>query len=156
MSEAQPCACREKCIQTLAFHEASRVQNSANTVDQYHELFRHKGLNGMQAVSKLQALDKSFTVLPDPKKVKTKKGVTFYVNSVPRELDMNLHDVLGLAKDSGYVTLEQLAAKPSWTHRRAELVLEAMIKDGTCLIDDGASDGIRLFWFPSSAGGMDV
>ena len=110
----------------------------------------------MQAVSKLQALDESFTVLPNPKKVKSKKGVTFYVNSVPRELDMNLHDVLGLARDSGYVTLEQLAAKPSWTHRRAEMVLEAMIKDGTCLIDDGASNGIRLFWFPSSAGGMDV
>lgn len=110
----------------------------------------------MQAVGKLQALDTSFSVIPDPTKVKTKKGVTFYVNSVPRELDMNLHDVLGLARDAGWITLEQLAAKPSWTHRRAELVLESMIKDGTCLIDDGAADGIRLFWFPSSANGIDL
>lgn len=105
----------------------------------------------MQAVGKLQALDNSFTVIPDPKKVKSKNGVTFYVNSVPRELDMNLHDVLGLAKDTGCFTLEQLAEKPSWTRRRAELALEAMIKDGTCMIDNGSPDGVRLFWIPSSA-----
>jgi ESCRT-II complex subunit VPS22 len=113
-------------------------------------------VTAMQAVGKLQALDRSFTVIPDPKSVKSKKGVTFYVNSVPREMDMNLHDILGLARETGCITLEQLASTPTWTRRRAELALESMIKDGTCLIDNGAPDGVRLFWFPSSATGVEV
>lgn len=109
----------------------------------------------LQAVSKLQALDNSFTVIPNPKKVQSKKGCVFYINSVPRELEMNVHDVLDAAGDAGFVTLEQLAARPTWTTRRAELALQAMIKDGTCLIDDGDPRGVRLFWFPS-AGSFDT
>jgi EAP30/Vps36 family len=103
-------------------------------------------------VGKLQALDKSFTVIPDPKKLKNKKRTTFYVNSVPRELDMNIHDVLEMAREKGYVTIDALEARPTWTRRRAELALESMIKDGTCLIDDGDPSGQRLFWFPSATG----
>lgn len=108
----------------------------------------------LQAVNKLQALDTSFTVIPDPKKVQSKKGCVFYVNSVPRELDMNVHDVLNAAGDAGFVTLEQLASRPTWTTRRAELALQTMIKEGTCLVDDGHPQGVRLFWFPS-AGSFD-
>lgn len=108
----------------------------------------------VQAVNKLQALDNSFSVIPNPKKVQSKKGTVFYINSVPRELEMNVHDILDTAGDAGHITLEQLASRPTWTTRRAELALQSMIKDGTCLIDDGDPRGIRLFWFPS-AGTLD-
>lgn len=104
----------------------------------------------MQAVKKLQALDNSFSVIPNPKVVQSKKGTVFYINSVPRELEMNVHDILDAAGHAGHITLEQLAARPTWTMRRAELALQAMIKDGTCLIDDGDQRGIRMFWFPSA------
>jgi EAP30/Vps36 family len=114
-----------------------------------------------QAVSKLQALDSSFTVTPDPKKVPFKflksggKGVKFYINSVPREVNSNLQDVLAAAADmftggfsGGFLTLEGLSARPTWTRTRAELALQSMIQDGTCMIDDGDPTGERLFWLP--------
>jgi EAP30/Vps36 family len=119
-------------------------------------LRNNRSTPGAQAVSKLQALDRSFTVTPDPKKVRRGRGARFYINSVPREVDSNLQDILDAATAAaanrggvgGCVTLEELAARPTWTGTRAELALQAMVQDGTCMVDDGDPSGERLFWFP--------
>lgn len=102
----------------------------------------------MQAVKKLQGLDRSFTVIPDPKKVAVGKGTTFYISSVPRELDTSFQDVFQAAHSKGFVAAAELAALPHWGEERAKQALQAMLAEGVCMLDSGAPDGVPLYWFP--------
>lgn len=106
-----------------------------------------------QAVKKLQVLDKSFTVIPDPKKVANKKDTKFYVSSVPREVDMGFQDVFQAAHGKGWVSRQQLAQLPMWNDERAKQQLQAMVQEGVCMIDRGDPSGHVLYWFPVLAGG---
>lgn len=94
----------------------------------------------LQAVKKLRSLDKSFSV------VRGAHGT--FVSSVPRELDADLPEVLAAAEATGYVSVRSLSERPQWTPARAELALQGMLKEGTCMIDDGGPGGQRLYWFP--------
>ena len=109
-----------------------------------------------QAVKKLQSLDNSFTVIPDPKKVSSSKKATFYVSSVPRELDLSFQEVLSAAQGKGCVSRSELAALPHWGAERAKQTLAAMVQEGVCLVDEGDRSGETLFWFPvlSELGGV--
>jgi EAP30/Vps36 family len=104
----------------------------------------------LQAVKKLEILDKSFQVIPDPKKVSSssKKRTKFYVSSVPREIDMAFQDVLQAAQGKGYVAQAELAQLPMWSAERAKLTLLSMVQEGVCMIDDGDAGGQTLYWFP--------
>jgi hypothetical protein len=106
-----------------------------------------------QAVKKLQVLDKSFTVIPDPNKVASKKDTTFYISSVPREVDMGFQDVFQAAHEKGWLSQQQLAQLPMWSDERAKQQLRAMVQEGICMIDRGDSSGHVLYWFPVLAGG---
>jgi hypothetical protein len=102
----------------------------------------------VQAVKKLETLDKSFTVIPDPKRTSDKKHTSFYVSSVPREIDMAFQDVLQAAGAKCYVARDELAGLPHWNVERARLTLAQMVQQGVCMIDEGAPNGRTLFWFP--------
>ena len=103
----------------------------------------------MQAVKKLQGLDRSFSVIPDPKKVSNKKGTTFYVSSVPRELDTSFQDVFQAAHGKGFVAQRELSALPQWSEERAKQALRAMLAEGVCMLDEGDPSGDLLYWFPA-------
>uniref|UniRef100_A0A0E0QU66 Uncharacterized protein n=1 Tax=Oryza rufipogon TaxID=4529 RepID=A0A0E0QU66_ORYRU len=51
-------------------------------------------------------------------------------------------------KAEGFVTVEQVERKFSWSTGRAIDVLETLLKEGLAMIDDGHRDGKRRYWFP--------
>ena len=42
----------------------------------------------------------------------------------------------------------ELLSRAGWTDMRAEGALSSLLGEGLALVDDGAADGQRLFWFP--------
>nr|ABG73468.1 EAP30 family protein [Oryza brachyantha] len=70
------------------------------------------------------------------------------VRSVPTELNKDHNGILELAQAEGFVTIEQVERKFSWSTGRAIDVLETLLKEGLAMIDDGHRDGKRRYWFP--------
>nr|BBF89666.1 EAP30 family protein-like [Oryza sativa f. spontanea] len=70
------------------------------------------------------------------------------VRSVPTELNKDHNGILELAQAEGFVTVEQVKRKFSWSTGRAIDVLETLLKEGLAMIDDGHRDGKRRYWFP--------
>nr|BBF89431.1 EAP30-like [Oryza glaberrima] len=70
------------------------------------------------------------------------------VRSVPTELNKDHNGILELAQAEGFVTVEQVERKFSWSTGRAIDVLETLLKEGLAMIDDGHRDGKRRYWFP--------
>uniref|UniRef100_A0A0E0BM10 KIB1-4 beta-propeller domain-containing protein n=1 Tax=Oryza glumipatula TaxID=40148 RepID=A0A0E0BM10_9ORYZ len=70
------------------------------------------------------------------------------VRSVPTELNKDHNGILELAHAEGFVTVEQVKRKFSWSTGRAIDVLETLLKEGLAMIDDGHRDGKRRYWFP--------
>lgn len=54
-----------------------------------------------------------------------------------------------LFQDKGYISKQQLMSRAGWSDHRVEGCLTSLLKDGLAMIDDGAADGVRLFWFPA-------
>eukprot|EP01018_Ginkgo_biloba_P008668 Gb_07588 [translate_table: standard] len=48
----------------------------------------------------------------------------------------------------GYVMLEEVERRLSWSSGRVVDALETLLKEGLAMIDDGDPDGKRRFWFP--------
>lgn len=92
------------------------------------------------AIKKLKVLGNGFDLVT--------LGDQLYVRSVPGELNTDKNRVLELAQDRGYLSKQELMERANWSITRAEETLEELLKEGFALIDDGAPDGIRLFWFP--------
>jgi hypothetical protein len=44
---------------------------------------------------------------------------------------------------------DQLASRAGWSSQRCERVLAELLKEGMTMIDDGAPDKVRLYWFPA-------
>ena len=61
---------------------------------------------------------------------------------------MAFQDVLQAAGSKAYVARDELAGLPMWNVERARLTLASMVQQGVCMIDEGAPDGLTLFWFP--------
>ncbi|GBF94666.1 hypothetical protein Rsub_07402 [Raphidocelis subcapitata] len=80
-------------------------------------------------------------------------GAASYVRSVPGELNLDKNAALALAQDKGCVSAAELCSKSGWTAGRAEDCLEGLLREGLALVDDGAPDGVRLWWFPALLGG---
>ena len=58
----------------------------------------------------------------------------------------------GGAMDRGWVTAEGVAASKGWAMPRSLAALDALLKLGLAMVDDGARDGRRRYYF----GGLDV
>eukprot|EP01018_Ginkgo_biloba_P010600 Gb_17178 [translate_table: standard] len=94
----------------------------------------------LRAISKLKALGSGFEVFSIGKKK--------LVRSVPTELNKDHNEILELGQARGYVMVEEVERKLSWSSGRAVDALETLLKEGLAMIDDGDPDGKRQFWFP--------
>ncbi|EOY12434.1 PREDICTED: vacuolar protein sorting-associated protein 22 homolog 1 isoform X3 [Theobroma cacao] len=94
----------------------------------------------LRAISKLKTLGSGFEVISAGKKK--------LVRSVPTELKKDHNEILELAQAQGYVTVDEVERRLSWTHGRAIDALDTLLDEGLAMIDDGHSDGKRRYWFP--------
>ncbi|XP_075477361.1 vacuolar protein sorting-associated protein 22 homolog 1-like [Primulina tabacum] len=67
------------------------------------------------------------------------------VRSVPTELN---NEILELAQGLGYVPVDEIQRRLSWSSGRATDALETLLEEGLAMIDDGHMDGRRRYWFP--------
>ncbi|KAK4278453.1 hypothetical protein QN277_016297 [Acacia crassicarpa] len=94
----------------------------------------------LRAISKLKVLGSGFEVISVGKKK--------LVRSVPTELNKDHNEILELAQAQGFVTVEEVERRLSWTPGRTIDALETLLKEGLAMIDDGHRDGKRRYWFP--------
>ncbi|KAJ6817528.1 vacuolar protein sorting-associated protein 22-like protein 1 [Iris pallida] len=97
----------------------------------------------LRAISKLKVLGSGFEVISVGKKK--------LVRSVPTELNKDHNEILELAQARGYVMVEEVEKRLSWSSGRAIDALDALLKEGLAMIDDGHKDGNRRYWFPCVA-----
>ncbi|KAL5735985.1 hypothetical protein ACOSP7_030446 [Xanthoceras sorbifolium] len=94
----------------------------------------------LRAISKLKVLGSGFEVISVGKKK--------LVRSVPTELNKDHNQILELAQAQGFVTVDEVEKRLSWTSGRAIDALDTLLDEGLAMIDDGHRDGKRLYWFP--------
>ncbi|KAK1581113.1 hypothetical protein Q3G72_003248 [Acer saccharum] len=94
----------------------------------------------LRAISKLKVLGSGFEVISVGKKK--------LVRSVPTELNKDHNQILELAQAQGFVTVDEVERRLSWTSGRAIDALDTLLDDGLAMIDDGHRDGKRRYWFP--------
>ncbi|XP_003383211.1 PREDICTED: vacuolar-sorting protein SNF8-like [Amphimedon queenslandica] len=93
-----------------------------------------------RAIKKLRVLGGGFTVIP--------VGGRRLVQSVPGELNMDHTAVLQKAESTAFISKSVLINELKWSEVRAQSVLDHLVREGMAWIDDQASDGERLYWFP--------
>lgn len=105
----------------------------------------------LRAIGKLKKLGGGFEVFS--------VGRRKLVRSVPMELNRDHNMILELAQARGHVSVEEVEKELSWKAGRVIDSLESLLREGLAMVDDGAPDGKRLYWFPcvgpSSPGGTD-
>ncbi|KAF3453491.1 hypothetical protein FNV43_RR03931 [Rhamnella rubrinervis] len=94
----------------------------------------------LRAISKLKVLGSGFEVISVGKKK--------LVRSVPTELNKDHNEILELAQAQGFVTVDEVERRLSWTSGRASDALDTLLDEGLAMIDDGHRDGKRRYWFP--------
>ncbi|KAK2441307.1 hypothetical protein P8452_20148 [Trifolium repens] len=94
----------------------------------------------LRAISKLKVLGSGFEVISVGKKK--------LVRSVPTELNKDHNEILELAQGQGFVTVDEVERRLSWTSGRAIDALDTLLDEGLAMIDDGHKDGKRRYWFP--------
>ncbi|CAA3014534.1 vacuolar sorting-associated 22 homolog 1 [Olea europaea subsp. europaea] len=94
----------------------------------------------LRAISKLKVLGNGFEVISVGKKK--------LVRSVPTELNKDHNEILELAQGQGFVTVDEVQKRFSWSSGRATDALETLLEEGLAMIDDGHRDGRRRYWFP--------
>ncbi|KAL8166956.1 hypothetical protein V2J09_008455 [Rumex salicifolius] len=94
----------------------------------------------LRAISKLKILGSGFEVISVGKKK--------LVRSVPTELNKDHNEILELAQVQGYVMVDELERRLSWTAGRAIDALDTLLEEGLAMVDDGHIDGKRRYWFP--------
>ncbi|CAI5995718.1 unnamed protein product [Closterium sp. NIES-64] len=94
----------------------------------------------MRALATIKSLGGGFAV--------EKVGATHVVRSLPRELSTDQNDILRLAQACGCVTIADILSATSWQHGRINDALDALLKEGIAMVDDGDPDGQRRYWFP--------
>ncbi|KAF6261148.1 subunit of ESCRT-II complex [Scenedesmus sp. NREL 46B-D3] len=72
-----------------------------------------------------------------------------YIRSVPGEFNTDKNKVMELAQAAGYISAAELASRVGWSSQRSERVLAELLKEGMAMVDDGAPDKVRLYWFPA-------
>ncbi|KAF9613707.1 hypothetical protein IFM89_010149 [Coptis chinensis] len=94
----------------------------------------------LRAISKLKVLGSGFEVISVGKKK--------LVRSVPTELNKDHNEILDLAQAHGYVTVDEVERRLSWSSGRAIDALDTLLEEGLAMIDDGHKDCKRRYWFP--------
>ncbi|KAK4484831.1 hypothetical protein RD792_007429 [Penstemon davidsonii] len=94
----------------------------------------------LRAISKLKVLGNGFEVISLGKKK--------LVRSVPTELNKDHNEILELAQGQGFVTVDEVQRRLSWSSGRATDALETLLEEGLAMIDDGHKDNRRRYWFP--------
>ncbi|KAK1583039.1 hypothetical protein Q3G72_020512 [Acer saccharum] len=94
----------------------------------------------LRAISKLKVLGSGFEVISIGKKK--------LVRSVPTELNKDHNQILELAQAQGFMTVDEVERRLSWTSGRAIDALDTLLDDGLAMIDDGHRDGKHRYWFP--------
>ncbi|KAL8118424.1 hypothetical protein AgCh_016087 [Apium graveolens] len=94
----------------------------------------------LRAISKLKVLGSGFEVIT--------VGKRKLVRSVPTELNKDHNEILEMAQAQGFVTVEEVERRLSWSSGRAIDALETLLDEGLAMIDDGHRDGQRRYWFP--------
>ncbi|KAK1267973.1 hypothetical protein QJS04_geneDACA022883 [Acorus gramineus] len=97
----------------------------------------------LRAINKLKILGSGFEVISVGKKK--------LVRSVPTELNKDHNEILELAQVQGYVIVDEVEKRLSWSSGRAIDTLETLLEEGLAMIDDGHRDGRRRYWFPCVA-----
>ncbi|KAK1291789.1 hypothetical protein QJS10_CPB17g00118 [Acorus calamus] len=97
----------------------------------------------LRAINKLKILGGGFEVISVGKKK--------LVRSVPTELNKDHNEILELAQVQGYVIVDEVEKRLSWSSGRAIDTLETLLEEGLAMIDDGHRDGRRRYWFPCVA-----
>lgn len=97
----------------------------------------------LRAISKLKVLGSGFEVISVGKKK--------LVRSVPTELNRDHNEILELAQVRGFVLVEEVEKRFSWSSGRAIDALDILLEEGLAMIDDGHRDGKRRYWFPCVA-----
>ncbi|XP_044473483.1 vacuolar protein sorting-associated protein 22 homolog 1-like [Mangifera indica] len=94
----------------------------------------------LRAISKLKVMGSGFEVISIGKKK--------LVRSVPTELNKDHNQILELAQAQGFVTVDEVERRLSWTTGRAIDALDTLLDEGLAMIDDGHRDDRRRYWFP--------
>ncbi|KAG6385558.1 hypothetical protein SASPL_154394 [Salvia splendens] len=94
----------------------------------------------LRAISKLKVLGNGFEVISLAKKK--------LVRSVPTELNKDHNEILELAQGQGFVTVDEVQRRLSWSSGRATDALETLLEEGLAMIDNGHKDGRSRYWFP--------
>jgi len=77
-----------------------------------------------------------------------KIGLQRMVSSVPVELNHDHNKMLEFTQSTGGVTMQEVQGGLGWDFTRAEQVLSGLLKEQMAMVDDGAPDGLRRYWFP--------
>lgn len=100
----------------------------------------------IRAIKKLRVLGGGFDLV--------NIGCRQYVRSVPGELNLDKNRALGVAQGKGFTSVPELVRVAGWPEQRAGDVLQGLTREGLAWVDDGAQDGVRLYWFPCLSGGL--
>ncbi|MFW9921685.1 MAG: EAP30/Vps36 family vacuolar-sorting protein [Candidatus Thorarchaeota archaeon] len=87
-------------------------------------------------------------VIPEMRELKS--GVKL-IEFIPVNLSDDQEEVLSISTRKGWITMEELILKTSWTQERAERALEAMRESGIARVDSSYSEG-RKYYFPGLGG----
>ncbi|XP_008246175.1 PREDICTED: vacuolar protein sorting-associated protein 22 homolog 1-like, partial [Prunus mume] len=88
----------------------------------------------LRAISKLKVLGNGFDVIS--------VGKRKLVRSVPTELNKDHNEILELAQAQGFVIVDEVERRLSWTTGCAIDAFDTLLDEGLAMIDDGHKDGI--------------
>ena len=139
-------------VQAVEICIATRPYNGGivKLSDLHQKLMKTRGKYGQDisvedvrtAIKKLKVLGTGFALLGS--------GSKQIVQSVPGELNMDHTKILELAQqNNGKVSLSDIEKSLSWKEERTQNLLEHLIKEGMCWIDDQTTDKQRWYWFPA-------
>ncbi|KAJ7963845.1 Vacuolar protein sorting-associated protein [Quillaja saponaria] len=97
----------------------------------------------LRAISKLKMLGSGFEVIS--------VGKRKLVRSVPTELNKDHNEILELSQAQGFVTVDEVERRLSWTSGRATDALDTLLEEGLAMIDNGHRDGRCRYWFPCAS-----
>ena len=98
----------------------------------------------------VKAIEKLVDAKLIPKPRTLKSGVVL-VEFIPANLTEDQEEVLSISTRKGWISIEELMLKTSWTQERCERVLEAMREAGIARIDASYAEG-KKYYFPALGG----
>ncbi|TXG67615.1 hypothetical protein EZV62_008890 [Acer yangbiense] len=123
--------------------EQNDIRKNPTFRSQFHEMCAKVGVDPLASNKEVQffpVLGNGFEVISVGKKK--------LVHSVPTELNKDHNQILELAQAQGFVTVDEVERRLSWTSGRAIDTHDTLLDDGLAMIDDGHRDGKRQYWFP--------